>query len=128
MTSSIGRVYAATSALLVLFLAWAVIAAHPWSAGAASRDPRLVALRAREARIHHEELVVRRAVTHRWAVYRVRLAHRRREIALVERRHQQQLAADRRAAAAAAAAATRYSSGPSVRVVSLPALTITRSS
>ena len=127
MTSSTGRVYAAASALLVLFLAWAVIAAHPWSqAGAASRDPRVVALRAREARIRHEELAVRRAVTHRWAVYRVRLAHRRRQIALVERRHQQQLAADRRAAAAAAA--TRYSSGPSVRMVTLPALTITRSS
>ncbi len=137
MTSPTGRVYAVVSALLVLFVAWAVIAARPWSGQSApARDPRLAALQVQEARVRHEALVVRRTVERRWAVYRVRLVRRNREIAQVERRHREQLAAARRVAAAAASApsyssasAPSYSpAAPSVSVVTLPPVTVTRSS
>jgi hypothetical protein len=60
-------------------------------------------------------------VRHRWAVYRVRLAHRDHQIALVRERHQ-------RAVASSRAAAARSVSVPSASVVTLPALTVTRSS
>ena len=81
MTRHIARAYAAATAVLVLFLAWAVIAADPWSSSRAAADPRVAALQARELKVRHEAVVVRRVVRHRWAVYRVRLAHRRQEIA-----------------------------------------------
>ena len=121
MTRQLARAYAATGAMLVLFLAWAVISASPWST--ASADPRAAALQAREAKLRHEAVVVRREVRHRWAVYRVRLAHRRHEIAAAEKAHQRQVASAR----AAAARAASYSA-PSVAVVQLPPLTVTRTS
>jgi hypothetical protein len=123
MTRQLARAYAATGAILVLFLAWAVISASPWSTASASADPRAAALQAREAKLRHEAVVVRREVRHRWAVYGVRLAHRRHEIAVAERAHQRQVASAR-----AAAASTASYSAPSVAVVHLPALTVTRTS
>jgi hypothetical protein len=123
MTRQLARAYAATGAILVLFLAWAVISASPWSTASASADPRAAALQAREAKLRHEAVVVRREVRHRWAVYRVRLAHRQHEIGVAERAHQRQVASAR----AAAASAASYSA-PSVAVVQLPALTVTRTS
>jgi hypothetical protein len=99
MTSHVARLYALALALLVFFLTWAAVAARPWVT-ASRPDPRLTALAAREQRLRQESVAVRRIVQHRWAVYRTKL-------------HAQ------RAAAAAA---------PSVRVVNLPPLTITRSS
>ena len=101
MTSHVGRLYALATALLVFFLAWAAVAAHPW-VQAAPRDPRLVALAAREQRVRQESVAVRRVVQQRWAVYRTKLR------------------AQQRAQAAVAA--------PPVRVVTLPPLTVTRSS
>ena len=128
MTSPAGRVYAVACALLVLFVAWAVIAARPWSAdGTRAGDPRLVALEARAARVRHEAVVVRHTLERRWAVYRVRLARRHREIARVERRHRERLATAQRAAAAPAAP-SYASAAPSVSVVSLPPVTVTRTS
>jgi hypothetical protein len=103
MTSHAGRLSAAATAILVLFLSWAVIAARPWaSTRAAAPDPRLEALAARERRVRADSIAVDRIVRLRWRLYRQRLAARNRSLA--------------------AAVA------PSVRVVTLPPLTITRTS
>lgn len=109
MTSHVGRLYALALALLVFFLTWAVVAAHPW-ATSANADPRIAALAAREQRIRHESVAVRRIVNRRWAVYRKQLHARQAQIAAVK---QAQLASG---------------PAPSVRVVTLPPLTITRTS
>jgi hypothetical protein len=111
MTSHVARLYALAISLLVLLVLWAAIAARPWQVAAKpSADPRVAALAAREQRLRHDALLVRRIVDRRWAVYRARLARRQAQIASANR-------------AAALAAAT-----PSVRVVTLPPLTITRTS
>ncbi|HEY6068527.1 MAG TPA: hypothetical protein VIU81_07510 [Gaiellaceae bacterium] len=109
MTSHVGRLYALALALLVFFLTWAVVAAHPW-ATSAKADPRIAALAAREQRIRHESVAVRRIVNRRWAVYRKQLHARQAQIAAAK---QAQLASG---------------PAPSVRVVTLPPLTITRTS
>ena len=121
MTSHTGRLYGLAVALVVFFLTWAVVAARPWAS--AKPDPRLAALAARERRVRHESLVVRRIVRRRWAVYRVRLKHRQAAIAAAN-------AAAQAAARRAAAQQTRALAAPSpaVRVVNLPPLTITRTS
>ena len=115
MTSHTGRLYALALALVVFFLAWAVVAARPWQARAA--DPRLKALAVREARLRHEARLVNRVVARRFATYRRQLRARRAEIAAAKAR------AAQLAASYAAAPAAR-----SVRVVTLPPLTITRTS
>jgi hypothetical protein len=113
VTSHVGRLYAVALALLVFFVTWATVAARPWVTSHTARtDPRLVALAAREQRIRHESVVVAGTVRHRWAVYRVALHTRRAQIASAK---QAQLAA-------ASAPA------PSVQVVNLPPLTVTRTS
>ena len=104
MTSHAGRVYALAVALVVFFLAWAVIAAHPWASAAG--DPRLRALAQREAALRKEARTVDAIVARRVDAYRAALR-------------------TRRAAIAAAAAVPAPSS---VRVVMLPPLTITRTS
>lgn len=143
MTNHVVRLYAFTGAVLVLFLTWAAVAARPWASHASAKaDPRWAALAAREHRLRNEALVVQRVVAKRWRVYRVQLVSRRRAISAAVRRHQQQLAAARAAAAAAAASyasTPSYSApssggysaapaAPSVRVVTLPPVTITRTS
>jgi hypothetical protein len=106
--------------LVVFFLAWAVVAAHPWAT--ASADPRLRALAVREAQLQREARLVRKVVATRWARYRVELKARRALIARV----------NARAAAAAAAAATAAQAAPAaapVQVVNLPpAHVVTRTS
>jgi hypothetical protein len=114
MTNHVVRLYALALSLLVLFATWAAIAARPWASSQPQADPRWAALAAREQRLRQEAVVVQRVVARRWRVYRVRLAARRREIAT---------ATQRRAALASAAPAA-----PSVRVVSLPPMTVTRTS
>ena len=109
MTSHVGRLYALAIAILVFFLTWTAVAAQPW-AGSPHADPRLKGLAAREQRVRLESVVVRRIVRQRWAVYRKQLTSR-----------QAQIAAAKHAQLAAAAA-------PSVRVVTLPPLTVTRTS
>jgi hypothetical protein len=109
MTSHTGRLYALAVTLVVFFLTWAVVAARPFGA-AARPDARVAALAAREQQLRRESIVVRRLVQRRWAVYRVQLKHRQAQISTA---HRTQLAA---------------ASAPSVRVVSLPPLTITRTS
>jgi hypothetical protein len=122
MTSHVGRLYALALALVLFFLMWAVVAARPWSAQAA--DPRLKALTAREVRLRREARLVNRVVTRRWALYHKELRARTALIAAVKARiAQQQAAAQRQVVSYAAPAAS-----PSVRVVTLPPLTITRTS
>ena len=112
MTNHTVRLYAFAGSVLVLFLTWAAIAAKPWASHSTPKaDPRWAALAAREHRLQREAVTVQR--------------------------HQQQLAAARAAAAAATvsvAASSSASSGyaapaaPSVSVVTLPPVTITRTS
>jgi hypothetical protein len=109
MTSHVGRLYSLAVALVVFFGAWAVVAAHPWVTPKA--DPRLAILAARERQLRHESTVVRSLVEKRWAVYRAELQHRQAQISAVQQ--------SRQLAAAAA---------PAARIVTLPPLTVTRTS
>jgi len=87
MTDHVRRLYIAAISLLGFFLAWAGIAAHPWTSSAAGSQPAAGALARYEQRLQADA-------------------------ALVDR-----LGAGRPSAAA-----------PSVRIVTLPPLTTTRSS
>jgi hypothetical protein len=116
MTSHHGRLYALALALVVFFLAWAAVAAHPWARAAA--DPRLKVLALREAQLRRESRLVQAVVASRWSAYRARLRVRRTEIA----------AANARAAAVPAAPAVRAAAAPAVRVITLPPHVITRTS
>ncbi|MHB8470969.1 MAG: hypothetical protein ACYDCH_14615 [Gaiellaceae bacterium] len=130
MASHTGRLYAVALALVAFFLAWTTVAARPWAAAAA--DPRLRALTVREAQLRREARLVDAVVARRWAAYRTALTVRRAEIAAVRARAaalaRAQVAAQ---AASAAAASTLGASAPAaapVRIVTLPPLTITRTS
>jgi len=112
MTSHVGRLYALALALLVFFLTWTAVAAKPWAHNSKRvADSGLAALAAREQRLRRESLVVRHIVQRRWTVYRAELKTRKAQIAA---RHAQPSVAP--------------AAGPSVRVVTLPPLTITRTS
>jgi hypothetical protein len=112
MTSHQGRLYALALSLVVFFLAWAVVSAHPWAT--ASADPRLSALAVRETQLRHEAKLVGKVVAARWARYRVQLKARRAQIARVN--------------AAAASVTVQAAAAPPVQVVNLPAHVITRTS
>ncbi len=116
MASHAGRLYALALALVVFFLAWAVLAAHPW--GASAQDARLRQLAAREAQVRREAALVRTIVAQRFALYRERLQAREAAVA----------SAKARAAQAATAQVSVGGGASSVRVVTLPPLTITRTS
>jgi hypothetical protein len=64
MTSHAGRLYTLALALVVFFLAWAVVAARPWGRAAAP-DPRLQALNVRAAQLRREAQLVNRIVATR---------------------------------------------------------------
>jgi hypothetical protein len=100
MTDHVVRLYAAAVGLLVLFVSWAAVAARPWATRAAPADPRLAALQGREERLQRESAAVRRLVVKRWAVYRSRQAAR----------------------------SAQPAAAPAVRVVTLPPLTVSRTS
>lgn len=102
MTSHTGRLYTAALGLVVFFLAWAVIAAHPW--GAPVADRKLARLAARETQLRQEAKLVQALVAERWANYRAQLKLRRAQISHAK------------------------TTSSSVRVVNLPPLTITRTS
>ncbi len=141
MTDATRRLTIVAVAILVLFLSWAFIAARPWAVRAATPpDPRWRALAQREARLRHDAVLVRRVVNRRWSHYRAALHRREVAISRARTRHRNALAAAAKAQQAAARAAavqsyapapsysSGYSSAPSVRVVTLPPLTITRTS
>jgi hypothetical protein len=115
MVSHTGRLYALAFALVVFFLAWALVAARPWATAAA--DPRLKAQAAREARLRNEARLVNRVVAQRWVLYRRELHLRNTQIASVRARATQLASASIAAPVSGA-----------VRVVTLPPLTITRTS
>jgi hypothetical protein len=125
MTSHHGRLYALALGLVVFFLAWAVVAAHPWATTAP--DPRLRALAVREAQLRHEAKLVQKVVAARWSTYRVRLKARQAEIKRVAAATAAAAAAAQQAAATAAAAPVASAAAP-VRVVNLPAQVVTRTS
>jgi hypothetical protein len=54
------RMYVLAVTLLVFFVLWAVVAAHPWVTKSSSSDRQLAALASREQRIHFESLLVRK--------------------------------------------------------------------
>ena len=60
MTSHHGRLYAIALALVVFFLAWAVVAARPWAT--ASADPRLRTLTIRQAQLRMRPSSSRRSL------------------------------------------------------------------
>jgi hypothetical protein len=139
MTSHVGRLYALGVALVAFFLAWALVAAHPWSTVKAARDPRLTALAQREQRLRQESKLVQQIVDRRFsnyrkqfAAYKTALAKRQAQIAAAK------LAAARLAAVTTASApaasytpsasSTSSTPAPSVRVVTLPPLVVTRTS
>ena len=104
MARPVRRIYAAGAALLSLGVAWAGIAGQGTNtAGGGGTDPRLTALAAREAQVQRSAAHARTVVDRRWAVYRKELRRRK------------------QLAAAPAAA-------PVVRYVSLPPVTVSRSS
>lgn len=76
--SETARLYAISLALLVFFVAWASIAAHPWTGPepVARTDPRAAALTAREAQLLHRTRVARQVLNARWSRYQDRLAKR----------------------------------------------------
>jgi len=115
MTNHTGRLYTLAFGLFVFFLAWTLVAARPWSTAVA--DPRLKAAAAREARLRSEALLVNRVVAQRWVLYRAELRVRNGQIASVRAR-----------AAQLATAPVAAPVSSSVRVVTLPPLTITRTS
>jgi hypothetical protein len=125
MTSHTGRLYALGASLLAFFLAWAVIAAHPWASASTARDPRLVALAQREQRLRREAGLVQQIVTRRFADYRKRFAAYK---AALAKRQAQLASAAQLAAVRSATPSPSYASSPGVRVVTLPPLTITRTS
>ncbi len=123
MTSHHGRLYGLALALVVFFLAWAVVATHPWAT--MSADSRLRTLAIRQAQLQREAKLVQKVVATRWTRYRVELKARRAQIARV---NTAAAAAAARAAAAVTAAPAGTAAAP-VQVVNLPAAhVITRTS
>jgi uncharacterized protein (DUF3084 family) len=116
MTNHVVRLYALALATLVFFLAWAVVAAHPWQQQKAAVDPRVAALTARRVQLKKEAAYVNRVVAHRFAVYHAALKKREQAIAKIR----VQLAAERARQARAAAAAAQMVSSPAPAASSSP--------
>ena len=84
MTSHVARLYSLAAGVLVFFVAWAAVAAHPWQTHkTAAQDPRYAALKVREHRLRAESLAVKRILDRRWATYRAQLTLRKHEIASI---------------------------------------------
>lgn len=125
MTNQIARLWTVVVGVVVFFLAWAAIAAHPWQQAAAV-DPRLSALAARQQLVQRQSLQVKQLVDRRWAAYRVALAQRKLAIARVNI-----AAAASRAQVqtqAVSASIPTQAAAPPARVVTLPPLVITKTS
>lgn len=85
MKSQIGRVYILAIALLLFFVLWATVSAHPWSSKSAV-DPRVAKLQAREQQVKREVQRARRVVALRWRNYQRDLRHRQAQIDDANRR------------------------------------------
>ena len=108
----VARLYAVVAAVTTFFLFWAVVAAHPWKPRPAA-DPRVAAVAARQVRLQQESVAVKQALDRRWAAYRSALQARRGAIASARARQ---------------SAVTARATAPSVRIVTLPPLVVTRTS
>lgn len=124
MTDTSHRLYAAVIAVVVFFVSWATVAAKPWAA--AKPDPRLTVIAHREQRLRADAKLVQKVVDRRTAAYDLALKARLRQIAAVKA----QAAATRAGALAASQSnvGSAQAAAPTVRVVNLPPLTITRTS
>jgi hypothetical protein len=100
MTNHVVRLYTASAAIIVFFVAWAGIAARPWVAPAP--NPHVSALAQRQQRLLRDAKLVQLIAARR--------------------------AAANRAAQVAARAAAQAAPAPTVRIVHLPPITTTRSS
>ncbi len=116
MTDHVGRLYALVAGVVVFLVAWAAVAAHPWAPRPA-QDPRIAALAARQQRVRLESLQAKRIVDRRWAAYRRALAARNATATRITASN-----------TASAQLAAVQSAAPSVRVVNLPPLVVTRTS
>lgn len=128
MTDTSHRLYAIVIAVVIFFVSWAAVAAKPWATTAT--DPRLAVLAQREQRLRTDAKLVQQVVDARLATYHQALRARKAQIAAVKA---QAAAAQARSlqvaqSSATAASASTYSAAPSVRVVNLPPLTVTRTS
>ena len=128
MTDTSHRLYAIVIAVVVFFLRWAAVAAQPWAT--TSTDPRLAVLAQREQRLRADAKLVQQIVDARTATYRQALKARNAQIAAVKA---QAAAAQARSlqvaqSTAASSPASQSAAAPSVRVVNLPPLTVTRTS
>ena len=115
MTSHVGRLYALAITLLVFFVAWAAIAARPWAS--AKPDPRVQLIALRQQALKRETTLVNLVLRQRAA------AAKQAQLAAAAKQTQRATAAKQAQLASAPAV-----SAPSVRVVTLPPLTITRTS
>jgi len=115
MTDHVARLYTLVAGVLVFFVFWAVVAAHPWgTASTSSVTPSAAkALVVRERQLALESRQVKLIVDRRWAAYRAALHARTTTTA---------------AAARASVASAVPVSNPTVRVVQLPPLVVTRTS
>lgn len=120
MTSTT-RVYAVVAAVLVFFVAWAAVAAHPWQRRSAAPDPRVAELQALRLRLARQSVAVQRILDRRFAAYAAALRERRRTIALVQ-------ALNGRAARAAVQPVALPAPAALPTVSALPAVTATRTS
>jgi len=130
MTNQIARLWTVVVGVVVFFLAWAAIAAHPWQQATTSVDPRLSALATRQQLLQREAVQVKQVVDRRWAAYRVALAHRqvaikRANIAAAAATSQAQAQAQTQAVSAPISVPA---AAPPARIVTLPPLVITRTS
>ena len=100
MTNHVVRLYTASAAIFVFFVAWAGIAARPWVTPAP--DAQVAALAQRQQRLERDAKLVQLIAARR--------------------------AATNRAAQIAAQAAAQPAPPPTVRIVQLPPITTTRTS
>ena len=125
MTNQIARLWTVVVGVLVFFLAWAAIAAHPWQQKAAT-DPRLTALALRQQVLQRQSLEVKHVLDRRWAAYRVALAQRK--VAISRANVAAAAAATQAQAQAQAVSAPVATAAPAARIVTLPPLVITKTS
>jgi hypothetical protein len=108
MTDTSHRTYAVVLALVVFVVFFAAVSMKPWPA--AQPDQRLLALQLREQQLRVDAKLVSSIVDQRWAAYRLALQARKSAIAQANTR------------------TVQAASAPAVRVVTLPPLTVTRTS
>jgi hypothetical protein len=128
MTDTSHRLYATVIAVVIFFLSWAAVAAQPWAT--TSTDPRLAVLAQREQRLRADAKLVQQVVDARTATYRQALRTRNAQIAAAEAQAAATQARSLQVAQSTPgpSSASQSAPAPSVRVVNLPPLTVTRTS